>query len=676
MRHKLLSIGIALVCLLCVAAVGWWGFVQRTSPGPLHATHNAVRELRGNRGCTACHGSGAIAASDSLAAACNVCHTVISDQLAQGTGIHGTHRGEKATRCESCHREHLADAIPLISDASFKNAGIPDRDLYDHAHVPSWLLTGRHGQLMCRECHPAADNQRVSKGESRFLGLTQACTRCHEDVHRGELGAACAECHGQEAPFKDIPYFSHPAAFPLTEGHSRRLCSECHTTPQLFTGLATDCASCHIDTYGATTLPSHTVAGLGTDCAACHTTVTWDKATYTHPDTFSLVGAHAELACATCHTKGDLQRRVIAFGAGPTCAACHDSPHTPAFVDAAARTRPDATDACTVCHEQGDRSWSQGVPRLTPELHAATGFPLSRPHTVQKCAECHAGLEAETPKSRDLAERARRFPGRDPSSCEACHADPHRGQFIRSPSRGACTSCHESTTFFPTTFDAGRHADCAFPLEGGHRAVACATCHTKPAEVRIFVGTPQACADCHTDAHAGAFDAPGLPARVEGKAGCARCHTSTDFQKVAWTAADHGLWTGEALTGKHALASCNQCHRREVVRGGAPATMKPAPKACAQCHTDVHAGQFKVDAVTDCARCHRGTENFKPVTFNHDTDSRFVLDADHRELGCAACHQPFGGPGTAIIRYKPLGVRCADCHDSRPAGATSGGSSP
>ena len=65
-----------------------------------------------------------------------------------------------------------------------------------------------------------------------------------------------------------------------------------------------------------------------------------------------------------------------------------------------------------------------------------------------------------------------------------------------------------------------------------------------------------------------------------------------------------------------------------------------AGKSCADCHGDVHAGQFKVDGQTDCARCHTSrVDSF--LTFNHDRDSRFALGEAHASLDCAACHKPW-----------------------------------
>jgi len=122
---------------------------------------------------------------------------------------------------------------------------------------------------------------------------------------------------------------------------------------------------------------------------------------------------------------------------------------------------------------------------------------------------------------------------------------------------------------------------------------------------------------------------------------------------------DHGRWTGYPLGAGHAALRCEDCH--------AP---RPSPdargrrfgvalgSACEDCHADPHVGQFQPP--TRCADCHRDDLS---LAFDHQRDSRFPLDATHRDLDCAACHRPWPlADGTEAVRYKPLGTTCAECH--------------
>ncbi len=686
MKLRSLSKVLVYLCLFVVVAVAWWGFDQRSSPGPLHASHASVAALQGNAGCVACHEGSDFTAGVSMAAACNKCHLPIAEQMDKRRGIHGVLKPETANDCTHCHHEHIGDTLGLVTVAAFQRAGVGAPELFDHAQVGGLKLTGKHEELQCIGCHVNAKNTALAEGHKRFLGLTQDCTGCHNDAHKGELGPDCAKCHGQLQAFKDAPLFAHPKTFPLVDGHSKRTCSECHTNPaDNFKGLKLDCASCHMDDFDKTTKPAHKLAGLGTDCAKCHSAANWTTTTFVHDARFALEGAHKSTACATCHTAGAPQESVLAHGKNASCVVCHASPHDAKLIEAAEHVRGAAKDACVVCHLPTATTWRAGSEKMTVALHAATGFALVKPHDKQKCSECHAGLGREPVATRrSTVEWKSDFPGRKPDACEECHKDPHAGQFAKSATGGACLACHTRVVWTPTKFDAAMHAKCAFPIDGSHRAVACSACHKIPdgvvGGVRQFVGTKSACVSCHEDIHKGSFDREGLPAKVNGKSDCARCHTTASFKEITWTAAEHLTWTGEALTGKHATASCNDCHRREPPVGRKPVAFKPAPRECAACHEDVHLGQFNplqpAGAIADCARCHKSNDSFAIVAFDHQKDSRFALDDDHRKLACIACHKRFDIEGREVIRYKPLGVKCADCHDSRPDIPKPGGSSP
>jgi hypothetical protein len=129
---------------------------------------------------------------------------------------------------------------------------------------------------------------------------------------------------------------------------------------------------------------------------------------------------------------------------------------------------------------------------------------------------------------------------------------------------------------------------------------------------------------------------------------------------------EHGRWTGFALKGGHAALRCVQCH---VPPRGDGRTFGRAPSRCDQCHADPHAGQFRAQEATDCARCH-DERAFVPARFDHAEQSRFALDQQHARLACAACHRAVAAPGGGtVVRFKPLGTRCQDCH----AGETQGG---
>lgn len=644
-----------LLPLLSLLAVVWftWRDVAkgRAGPGPLHSAHAAVAELAGGENCEACHEAGAGVDPGR----CGQCHAAIAAQRDSGIGLHGALAPAVLARCASCHGEHHGDAVPLVAPHAFARAGVADVAAYDHAHV-AFTLTGAHVGLACERCHPHANDLSPPAG-GRFLGLRQACTSCHQDPHRGVFGGDCAGCHGQQQPWREVPGFAH-ASFALGGAHAAVACSGCHAVGTVYDVAAEQvaaqpvraCAVCHQDPHG----PGGTATGLRlaatSDCARCHAATTWAAARPSPAQHaafgFALRGPHAEASCGTCHGEGALVPRWR--GEAPAleaCASCHASPHRAELVAAATATNGPA-NGCAGCHDDADADFASG--RITPAQHLAIGFPLTAPHADVACRACHAA-----------ATRAERFPGRAAADCRACHADVHQGQFAHEPQYAQCTACHAPTAFRPHHFGVAAHAATAFPLTLAHTAVGCPSCHpTVGAGGRVFHGTPTACSGCHVDVHRGAFDRGGRPAQVGGRRGCARCHDTAGFRPVVGDF-DHATWTGYELVGAHAQVACAGCH--PVGGPGQPRLGPAAGRACAACHEDVHLGQFAVGGSTDCTRCHAATR-WPAVSFDHATMSRFPLDATHAKVACARCHIAYDTGTRSVVRYKPLGVACGDCH--------------
>ena len=82
--------------------------------------------------------------------------------------------------------------------------------------------------------------------------------------------------------------------------------------------------------------------------------------------------------------------------------------------------------------------------------------------------------------------------------------------------------------------------------------------------------------------------------------------------------------------------------------------------SCADCHADddPHAGQFED---RPCDSCH-GSRTFLIDEFDHDR-ARYKLDGAHLGLDCAQCHPSEPTPGGGlVVRYRPIGTECTDCH--------------
>lgn len=666
-RVGLALASLALVLFLLVQQV------DHTSPGPLSAVHVQEPELLERGACTLCHGAG----PHGMAAACAECHAEVAAQIADTTGFHGTLAGLDAEDCARCHGEHAGEEFALVSQRSFALAGFANRADYDHAEL-DFRLQGRHTELGCRDCHANADALVLARGTQRFAGLEQGCQSCHEDAHEGRIARACADCHGQEHPFSLVASFQHDS----------------------FQG----------------------------DCA------------------------HAAVSCVRCHAPGGAHDSELLAGANPpdcarSCQDCHVSPHAEDFV-AGVAVLADLSpgQSCSACHSEAHGTFRGHVLDTPPALHAASGFALERPHNALACEACHLGIEG------DQARFVVQTPARGADACQACHGDPHSGQFANGPFAGeGCRACHAREAFEPSTFGPEEHARSDFALVASHEAVACVRCHptTSTGEARRFEGTPGTCADCHTDAHRGAFDSfdnpegcarchqptlfaeveraafdhggwtgfaldgaharaqcevchplapvaddhgrrfgssaatfgepvercatchrdvhdgrfdrPGLPAQVEGRSDCARCHTSESFAELAQVPFEHERWTGYPMAAFHAELECARCHAPTPQPDEHGRSFGRAGERCQDCHVDPHVGQFVVAGATDCARCH---EDAGGLAFDHQRDSRYALDEVHAALECAACHVPWPLPGGGeAVRYKPLGTECADCHD-------------
>ncbi|HSN14099.1 MAG TPA: cytochrome c3 family protein [Anaeromyxobacteraceae bacterium] len=557
------------------------------------------------------------------------------------------------------------------------------------------------GTTQCTKCHPAGGKL-----------SPEACLACHDEL-RGRVAAgrglhgrmapgdrACEKCH-HEHEGRDFALviwgkegraaFDHArTGTPLAGKHKKAACAKCHD-PRLvadpavkallakragrvtYLGAPVACWPCHADEHRGQ---------LGTDCAKCHVDEKWRPAPrFNHAKAgYPLAGLHAKVACGKCHPRreapapelGASQVRVVQpdavhykglkFGA---CGDCHKDPHAGKF-----------GAACTSCHVVD--GWKKLTGSAAEKaFHEKTKYPLRGGHVSAPCASCHGPFPGEKQKLKGLA-----F-----ANCTDCHADAHLGQLT--PAQGdlrTCDRCHGVEGWLPVRYELEDHARSRYPLEGGHRAVACLGCHPKdpaaearfPAEVRkrlearhrpvkvaqarLKVEKSADCRTCHKDPHRGQFDA-----RLAGK-GCEACHSGAAWRALEF---DHARDSKYPLTGRHAKAACGSCHRP-----GADGLVRyrPLATACGACHADPHAAQFAAAAGTDCARCHETEGWKKPLKFVHrEPFTKFRLEGKHAPLACEKCHPEVAvGAGAKARRYKPLPAACEGCHADFHKGAFRG----
>ena len=243
------------------------------------------------------------------------------------------------------------------------------------------------------------------------------------------------------------------------------------------------------------------------------------------------------------------------------------------------------------------------------------------------CISCHKDVQ------RDLDKKSG-FHGRDlvvaNSECYLCHVE-HKGRD------------NKLIQFEPQLFN---HATTNFALEGGHKQVACASCHLPGKKYRE---APHACVDCHFD---------GQPHKGNLGRECQNCHVVQGWKKVA--VFDHDK-TKFSLKGAHAKLECLSCHVGEIYKG--------LSMACNDCHaiSDIHRRQFGLN----CETCH-SVEKWKGAKFDHAKNTRFALDGAHGHASCTDCHGANVMAKISMacischkdqdVHKASLGNNCGDCH--------------
>jgi len=579
-----------LLCALLAGPARAQSIMERlVTPGPLAAGHARLESS-----CNSCHSSFRKEAQNGK---CLACHKGVAADIAGGNRYHGKFAPARRNICKTCHSEHKGRGYGLIR---------LDRASFNHA-LTDYPLTGRHAQVACASCHGKGNN---------FRGISTQCATCHkrDDPHRGQLGAACQNCH-DTGGWKQVRFNHGSTGFALTGAHQRLGCLSCHAG-QRWKGLGRTCVSCHArdDAHKGS---------RGTNCASCHTTGTWRSATFDHDSTgFPLVGGHAGASCAGCHGAGQANKHparacqscharddVHKGSNGPNCASCHnprswkqtsfDHDRMTEFPLKGAHRRA----ACAGCHvqppkvakppvtcfgcHQKDDAHKGGNGQDCERCHVEsawksvnfdhnkmTRFPLLGKHAQAKCEACHT----RPPRELKLS-----------GECGACHAkdDVHKQRLGKD-----CGRCHDSNAWkTEVRFD---HALTRLPLLGKHAQIACAGCHAD----KTFAAKGAACASCHEDKHhLGTLGTP---------AACGSCHNAADWKVWAF---DHDRQTRFRLEGRHKGLICSACHSRP----GDPAKQG---SACIDCHRrdDRHRGGFG----EDCARCHV-TTGFREIVMPRGT---------------------------------------------------------
>ena len=600
-------------CAACHTAEGWTQL--RAQPDFTHGQDDGfvLTGAHVEAKCATCHIDLRFDTPDLQADDCAACHIDV-------------HEGQILDDCTSCH-----------TTQSFTE--LDGEWIHARTALP---LDGAHLDVPCQGCH-------ADEGPGVYTGIEPDCAACHMDSYTSaqtvDHEAAgyptdCTSCH-TALGWTDAPFFDHAASssgFPLLGAHEDVQCASCHVVPGMESIFATDdandCVACHQVDFDR----DHPGSTVDTDCTTCHTLNAWVVSDFDHGLTgFDLLGGHAPLDCADCHSDGHRGLLFETPSSQEDCVVCHQLDYDDEHAGSGFPT------TCLDCHEQTE--WDR-VAIDHPSL--ANGFELLGRHAEAECVTCHTvpdfGLLFAPPASQN--------------DCVACHQADYDGEHAGTGFPLGCADCHTETSWDGATFN---HDDTSLPLVGAHDAADCTACHGDGGV--LVVPTPAAaddCASCHQtdydDTHAGS----GFPDT------CLDCHDQTDWQSAI---IDHpALANGFELLGRHAEAECVTCHT--VPDFGLLFAPPASQNDCVVCHQADYVGEHVGTGFsTDCVTCHTET-TWLGATFDHD-GTGFPLVGAHLSNVCATCH---GDGGTLVVPQPATPDDCVACHqidfDDRHGGSS------
>jgi hypothetical protein len=312
--------GFKVSCDKCHSSKGWYldkeiySFDHSTTKLPLKGSHTTVT-------CRSCHISLVFSEAKNQ---CSECHRDV-------------HQATVGLDCSRCH----TPSSWLVSNIT---------EIHQMSRFP---LLGAHRIADCAECHK-------SENLVRFDVIGVNCVDCHLQDYQSTTSPShsasgfsqdCAPCHPVNSMQWTGAGFSH-SFFPLQQGHSGLQCNACHKSGS-YTGLSTDCYSCHKQDYDGATNPNHKTSGFPTNCTLCHTlSPGWQPASFTQHDSqyFPIYsGRHkgAWTTCSECHPNAS---NYAAF----TCISCHE--HNKTDMDNQHRGEGGYSydsNACYHCHPRG-----------------------------------------------------------------------------------------------------------------------------------------------------------------------------------------------------------------------------------------------------------------------------------------------------------------------------------
>lgn len=647
------------------------------APGPLILGH---QDLEG-KDCLKCHDAGK-GISDTK---CMDCHKDIKKSFDLKKGFHGLNTGA----CMKCHSDHKG--------RDFDSTRV-DEKTFDHKKMTGYSLEGKHSKIKCMECHKEKRTEKFTrKKDMRFLIQAATCVSCHkkDDIHLFKDKFAkkdCNECHSNTS-WKTEIRFNHntDTTYKLEDSHALLKCNDCHQPDKKQKKIMkynwpnlkqAQCLACH-DDFHKKNLSSRFANG---NCTTCHTQLKWKIEKFDHSITkFKLNDKHAEAQCVECHRPPQISKnmKLVASkfeikklnftGLKTQCLSCHEDFHRfGKFVS----VKMGDLNNCLKCHNE--KGWQQ-IHNFDHNMN--TKFAINGQHESLKCTTCHLpnpkDLKTDVKKLFTVSVPTYHWNQLDTKTCESCHKSPHIGVFSPKLLKQKCTDCHTDEGWdvvkSNSSFD---HSKTRFDLTGAHKQVKCSDCHG-PSGKQVFKFTnfkTDFCTDCHTNIHTNQFSATFSAQK------CSLCHSTQKFNQLLDF--DHSK-TRYPLLGEHSKTKCSECHKptttqitlkwpnfKTKVHTEFKSIFKSQflfpdlkPNQCLTCHQDYHKGQLS----NNCTDCH-SEKGWKPQTFDHNKQSKFLLKDKHAAVDCVQCHKAstdttfYKEQKRYVLKYKPLKTNCIDCH--------------
>src|SRR5438046_2200552 len=454
-----------------------------------------------------------------------------------------------------------------------------------------------------------------------FTDVGRNCQDCHADVHQRRMGTNCAQCHtvqGWNVAVQQVK--DHQNRFPLLGAHAALQCEDCHKRAAVgqFQGLSTACISCHQTDFQKTSNPNHVTSKFPQNCEMCHTFDSWLGATFNHagpPANFALAGAHATVACTSCHIGGVFTNFKGRVSSPTDCgnSLCHLSTwqqtNNPKHSTSPA-VFPIAN--CATCHNT--TAWTTAI-----FDSSTTGWPLTASHQMAPAGKANACTDCHVNNNYNLTSAN--------TDCYGCH----QAAWNSTPTFGGnvpnhitagfptslCSTCHDTVVWSDGKFD---HTATGFPLQGPHMLPPRTT-------VTGAVGSMvNACTDCHI----GANYTTGYPTTD-----CYGCH-----QTYFINAQTYGTNVPNHVTANYPT-TCVSCHTTWVTTAWLGAVFNHTyfriphnGSSCSDCH--INSTNY---AIFSCiSACHTGNS---PHTNQTNTNSQHggVSGYTYNATICVNCHK-------------------------------------